>query len=259
MRIALGVEYEGTGFSGWERQPGRRTVQTVLEAALSTVADAPVATVCAGRTDSGVHATGQVVHFDTDSPRPSRAWILGTNVGLPADVAVQWAREVDDRFHARFGALRRHYRYLILNRPVRSPVHHGRVSWCRPILAEASMADAARALVGEHDFSSFRAAGCQARHPVRTLHHLEVSRHRDWVVIDVIANAFLQHMVRNIAGVLMAIGEGRRPPGWAHEVLCARDRRVGGVTASAEGLYLTGVEYPAVHRLPALSPAPGLW
>lgn len=258
MRIALGVEYDGIAFAGWQSQRRTRTVQETLEAALARVADHPVRVVCAGRTDAGVHATAQVVHFDTESVRPERAWVLGTNSHLPADVAVRWARAVEPRFHARFTARGRRYRYVILNRDTRPALLRGRVWWVhRPLDAEPARAAAAY-LVGEHDFTSFRALACQARHPVRTIRRLDVHRAGEFLFIDVSANAFLHHMVRNLAGVLAAIARGEHPPQWAREVLEARDRALGGVTAPAAGLYLVQVEYPEAFgldcgvRLPAL-------
>ena len=259
MRIALGVEYDGRRFHGWESQRNARTVQDSLEQALARVADEPVRTVCAGRTDAGVHGLGQVVHFDTRAERSERSWVFGANANLPGDVAVLWARPVGEEFHARFAAMGRSYRYVIFNRPVRPAVLKGLVSWeCRP-LDVVPMAEAAATLLGEHDFSAFRAAGCQARSPVRTLHRLDVRRDAEMVFLEVEANAFLQHMVRNLAGVLMAIGDGRRPPEWAAEVLAGRDRRLGGVTAPPHGLYLTAVRYGPEHDLPRLSPPRVLW
>ncbi len=259
MRIAIGVEYDGRNFHGWETQRHGRTVQDALERALGVVADAPVRTVCAGRTDARVHALAQVAHFDTAAVRRDRAWVFGANANLPPDVSVLWARPVDTDFHARFSAVSRSYRYVILNRAVRPAALRGRVAWeCRALDHEA-MAHAAALLLGEHDFSAFRAAGCQARSPVRTLHRLEVARDGDFVVLEVRANAFLQHMVRNLAGVLLAVGTGRQVAAWAGEVLAGRDRRAGGVTAAPDGLYFTGVEYPEVHGLPRLSPRIALW
>lgn len=249
MRIALGVEYDGTDFSGWQAQAGTRTVQEALEGALSRVADRPVRVVCAGRTDAGVHATGQVVHFDTEVVRPERAWVLGANVHLPPEVAVCWARAVDPRFHARFSAVRRRYRYVILNRVTRPALLRGRVWWVyRPLHVDRAR-EAAVHLAGKHDFTSYRALACQARHPVRTVHRLEVQRVGELLYIDVVANAFLHHMVRNLAGVLVAIARGEHPPCWACEVLEARDRTLGGVTAPAAGLYMVQVNYPASFGL----------
>jgi len=244
MRIALGVEYDGSAYRGWEQQKNQVTVQQCIERALSRVANRPVTVVTAGRTDSGVHALGQVVHFDTDVERTPRSWIFGSNANLPGDVAVTWARVVADDFHARFSARSRYYRYLILNRTVRPGLMSGRVSWCYRSLNLEAMQNAAGFLVGEHDFSAYRATACQAKSPVRTVYRLTVERHMDLVMIDVEANAFLHHMVRNIAGVLMAIGSGKYEPRWAQDVLLGRDRRLGGVTAPADGLYLLAVRYP---------------
>ena len=259
MRVALGVEYDGTRFAGWARQPGARTVAQVLEAALGEVAAHPVSTRCAGRTDARVHALGQVVHFDTEAERPERAWTLGANTHLPADVSVRWARRPGEDFHARFSALRRHYRYVILNHETRSPLLRARTARFYRKLDVAAMRRAARDLVGEHDFSAYRAAGCQARNPVRSIHHLEVERYGDFVVIDVCANAFLKRMVRNIAGVLQAVGCGDRPVEWAGVVLASRSRVRGGITAPPQGLYLTGVEYAPRFRLPPVPQWRPLW
>jgi len=260
MRIALGIEYDGSDFAGWQLQAsGVRTVQGAVEQALSTVADRPVRVACAGRTDAGVHATGQVVHFDTAALRSPRAWTYGTNANLPKSVSAQWARPVAEDFHARFSALRRRYRYVILNREVRPTFLAWRVAWSHRPLDAALMGEAAQALVGEHDFSAYRALACQAKSPVRTLHELRVYRDRDLVIIELEANAFLHHMVRNIAGVLMTIGAGERPVSWAGEVLDARDRTLGGVTAPAHGLYLTAVTYPERFALPPLFPSRTVW
>jgi len=257
MRFALGVEYDGAAFHGWQIQEDVRTVQECLERALSRVAAHPVTVQCAGRTDAGVHATGQVVHFDTRASREPRAWVLGGNVNLPGDVSIAWAVPVAETFHARYSATGRTYRYVILNRTARAALLGDRAVWVhRPLDAERMHA-AAQVLVGEHDFSSYRALGCQAKSPVRRVTRLEVRRRGELVVIEVSANAFLHHMVRNIAGVLMAIGRGDRPPGWAGEVLERRDRSRGGVTAPGEGLYLVRVEYPQAFGLPAAA-VPGL-
>ncbi len=244
MRIACGIEYDGTGFSGWQRQPGSRTLQGEVEKALSFVADHAVEVACAGRTDAGVHATSQVVHFDATAVRSERSWLLGANANLADDVRLLWVREVDGDFHARFSAAARRYRYIILNRPVASALERSRVTWDHRPLDETRMAAGAAYLLGEHDFSSFRALACQAKHPVRTVHRLDVSRSGPYVYLDVEANAFLHHMVRNIAGVLMAVGRGDQRPEWVREVLERRDRTRGGVTAPASGLYLVGVRYP---------------
>jgi tRNA pseudouridine38-40 synthase len=259
MRIAIGVEYDGRGFHGWEAQRHGRTVQQVLDSALARVADAPVRTVCAGRTDARVHALAQVAHFDTQAVRSGRSWVLGANSNLPRDVSVLWAQPMDAAFHARFSAASRSYRYVLLNHAVRPAALHGRVAWeSRPLDVDV-MARAARELVGEHDYSAFRAAACQARTAVRTVHRLEVWRAGGFVLLDVRANAFLQHMVRNLAGVLIAVGSGKQPVDWAAQVLAGRDRRHGGVTAPAEGLYLTGVDYPPHFAVPRLSPRFALW
>ena len=259
MRVALGIEYDGTRFAGWARQHGARTVAGVLESALGRVAAHPVATVCAGRTDARVHAVGQVVHFDTGSPRPERAWTLGVNTHLPADVAVRWGCRPGEDFHARFSALRRHYRYVIHNHDMRSPLLDARTARFYRRLDIVAMRRAARHLVGEHDFSAYRATGCQARNPVRTIHRLNVDRDGDFVVIDVCANAFLKRMVRNIAGVLQAVGCGDRPVEWAGKVLASRSRVCGGVTAPPQGLYLMRVEYEARFPLPSVSQWRPLW
>jgi tRNA pseudouridine38-40 synthase len=227
-----------------QRQHSGRTVQGCLEAALAKVADHNLVCVCAGRTDTGVHATGQVVHIDSQARRDSKAWVRGTNANLPTDIRIQWARPVDAQFHARFSARRRHYRYVILNSPRQSALLRDRLCREYASLDVASMAEGARHLMGEHDFSSFRAAACQARHPVRTIHRLDVVRQGDFLYIDVVANAFLHHMVRCIGGVLIHVGRGEAPPGWVAEVLAARDRSLSGVTAPAAGLYLIAVRYP---------------
>lgn len=252
-RIAFGLEYDGSRFRGFQRQQQRPTVQEVLEDALAAVAAEPVTVHCAGRTDTGVHAACQVIHIETSARRRERAWVLGANSNLPGAVAVRWARFVDARFHARFSARGRYYRYRILNRWIRPGLHAGRVAWERRPLDAERMHHAAQALVGEHDFSSFRALGCQARHARRHLRAISVGRDGDEVVLDVSANAFLYHMVRNIAGTLIAVGCGERDPSWVGEVLEARDRKQAGVTAPPEGLYFMGVDYPGHPDLPARS------
>ena len=259
MRIALGVEYDGANFCGWQRQNNARTVQACVEAALSKVADHPVKVMCAGRTDAGVHARGQVIHFETHATRPARSWVFGANANLPKDVSILWAQPVSDDFHARFSARRRRYRYVILSRPMRPTFLAGRVSWDYRAFDEARMAVAASSLVGEHDFTSYRALACQAKTPVRTLYHLDVTRQDDLLCIDVAANGFLHHMVRNIAGVLMAIGAGEREPAWARQILDMRDRTAGGVTAPPYGLYLMEVHYPDNFAIPALQRSAMVW
>lgn len=251
MRIALGIEYNGSGFHGWQmQQEGVRSVQLEVEQAIAKVADHEVRVHCAGRTDTGVHALEQVIHFDTQSQRPQRAWTQGVNVSLSDDVSILWATQVPDQFHARFSAERRCYRYLILNRPVRSALQHGRATWIHHPLDADVMHTAAQALTGTHDFSSYRALACQAKSPVRTLHHISVQRCGEIIEIEVEANAFLHHMVRNIAGVLITIGKGEADSSWPKEVLELRDRRLGGVTASPDGLYFEKVQYPERFELP---------
>lgn len=258
-RFAACVEYDGAGFSGWQRQHGARTVQEAVEHALSFVADHGVGVVCAGRTDAGVHATGQIVHFDSRARRSAYGWLRGSNSRLPNDVAIHWVREVDYRFHARFKAVRRRYRYVLLNQRVRPALLRSQVAWEFRDLDPERMATAAACLVGRHDFSAFRAAACQSRNPVKTLHRLEVTASGRWIALDLEADGFLHHMVRNIAGVLMSIGRGEREVGWCREVLESRDRRAGGVTAPAAGLYLAGVDYDAVFGLPPAPPMPCFW
>lgn len=257
-RVALVFEYDGASFRGWQYQKsGIPTVEKVLTRAVSRVANHTVELVCAGRTDAGVHASYQVVHFDTPSVRSLRSWVMGINTALPSSVCSHWAGNLDESFHARFSAVYRRYRYLIYNHPVRPAIMRGQVSWQFRPLDETAMNNAAQALVGEHDFSAFRAAGCQARTPDRNLQSIAVTRHDDFLVIDVQANAFLHHMVRNIAGALMAVGAGQRPQHWIRDILTMRDRRLGGVTAPPDGLYLVDVGYPDAFRLPASKPGPG--
>ena len=250
MRIALGVEYDGGALRGWQTQPGGGTVQDTLEAALGRIAGAPIAVVCAGRTDAGVHAAGQVVHFDTQAARPLTAWVRGANSFLPPAVAVRWAQPVGEAFHARFSAYGRCYRYLLLNRPQRPGVWHGRAGWHHRPLDEARMQRAADLLLGEHDFSAFRAADCQARTPVKTMRHAEVRRVGEMLVFDFEAGAFLHHMVRNLVGSLVYVGQGKHPPEWIGELLAARDRTLAAPTFAAAGLYLVGVRYEKCWGLP---------
>ncbi|MBF8160481.1 tRNA pseudouridine(38-40) synthase TruA [Ectopseudomonas hydrolytica] len=251
-RIALGLEYKGARYRGFQRQAGNvSSIQGCLESALSKVAGGePINIMCAGRTDASVHASGQVVHFDTAVERPLHAWIMGANMNLPKDISVTWARVMPAHFHARFSAMARRYRYVIYSDPIR-PAHMAEeVTWNHRPLDVTRMREAARALVGTHDFSAFRATQCQAKSPIKTVHHLQVIEHGCFIVLDIRANAFLHHMVRNIAGVLMAIGAGERPVEWAREVLERADRRSGGVTAHPYGLYLVQVEYPEEFELP---------
>ena len=250
MRIALGVEYDGSAFCGWQKQRAPCGVQTVLEDALGRIAGEPIALVAAGRTDAGVHALGQVVHFDTQARRPLSAWVRGGNALLPGSVCVLWAHPVADHFHARYSALSRCYRYVLLNHPVRPALQRGRLGWYHRQLDAALMHAAAQSLVGEHDYSAFRAAECQANTPVRTIYRANVARRGDFVSFEVCANAFLQHMVRNITGSLIAVGNGARPPGWMSELLLTRDRTLAAATAAPAGLYLTAVQYAAEWQLP---------
>jgi tRNA pseudouridine38-40 synthase len=251
VRIALGLEYDGTAYNGWQRQRTGDGVQARVEKALTIVANESIAVICAGRTDTGVHASGQVVHFDTNSERGSRGWLLGANSNLPDDVSVNWAYPVDDSFHARFSATSRSYRYHILNRLERSALHRHRAWWVYEPLDAGRMHTAAQALLGKHDFSAYRAAGCQASTPNREITAISVARDGDWITLDVTANAFLQHMVRNITGTLMAIGRGDQPVDWAREVLESGDRKRGGAAAPPHGLTLVGVDYPPEFDLPA--------
>ena len=256
MRRVLGIEYEGTAFSGWQSQAGARTVQGVLERAVSEVADHPVKIVCAGRTDAGVHAVEQVVHFDTGRQRPDRAWTMGVNSNLPGDVNVVWMRPAPTGFHARFSACSRSYRFWIFNSPLRSALLRYRAWWVRRPLDLAPMQEAAAALLGEHDFSAFRAAECQAKTAVRTISHISVARAGALIRFDVSANAFLHHMVRNIVGTLVVVGRGDAGPEWVEQVLRGADRRHAGATAAACGLYLMRVEYPDFTARPGRAPDP---
>jgi len=244
MRVAMGVEYDGSAFHGWQIQDDRRTVQGQLEQAIGGVADHAVRVHCAGRTDAGVHAIEQVIHFDTGAERSKRSWMLGTNVNLPPDVNVLWACQVDAEFHARFRATARHYLYRILSRPTRSSLLRNQAVWVHRALDSDAMHLAAADLVGEHNFSSFRALGCQARSPVRRVHYVSLERQGGVLELRIGADGFLHHMVRNIAGVLMAIGCGDRPVSWVRELLRLRDRRRGSVTAPPQGLYFLRADYP---------------
>jgi tRNA pseudouridine38-40 synthase len=255
-RIALGIEYDGSRFLGWQTQPGGGTVQDALEAALSAIADAPVGVTCAGRTDRGVHARGQVVHFDTEAQRPDSAWLRGVNAMLPEAMAVLWSRRVAADFHARYSALSRSYRYVLLNRPVRPALAARYAGWHHAPLDVQAMKEAAAQLIGEHDFSAFRSAECQAKNPVRTLHAIGIERDGERIDFTLRANAWLQHMVRNIVGTLVYVGKGRHPPSWAKQVLESRDRSKAAPTFASEGLYLEAVEYDARWSLPAIESQP---
>lgn len=260
MRIALGIEYDGAGFHGWQSQSHGNTVQDVLERALAEVAGHDLRLTCAGRTDAGVHALGQVAHFDSAAARPDNAWVRGTNAHLPEAVAVRWAQSVAEEFHARFAARSRSYRYVLYNHGVRPALNHGHVGWCHRPLDAVRMQQAAQWLVGEQDFSAFRAAECQARSPRKTLYRADVARHGDMLVFDFRASAFLQHMVRNIVGALVYVGMGKQPPEWIAELLASRDRTRAAPTISPAGLYFAGVEYEPAWCLPdtALGVAPAI-
>lgn len=258
-RIALGLSYKGSRFYGWQAQPDADpSVQGTLEAAISKVANHPVSVVCAGRTDKAVHASYQVVHFDTHAQRSERAWVFGCNANLPPDISVSWAAPVSSEFHARFSAFNRRYNYLIYNHPVRPAHFYDEMTWCHTPLDADKMHTAAQSLLGEHDFTSFRAVGCQSRTPIREIQSISVERYADVLVIDVQGNAFLHHMVRNIAGVLISIGAGRQPVSWCKDVLEARDRAQADVTAPPYGLFLMDVGYPSEFALPASSGAPSI-
>lgn len=250
MRIAVGIEYHGAAYRGWQSQPHAPSIQQVAEDALSRVANAPVSLTCAGRTDAGVHAREQIAHFDTEAQRSPRAWVLGANSHLASDVSLRWALPVADHFHARYSACSRSYRYLIINRPARSALAAGRALCVHRPLDAARMQAAGALLIGEHDFSAFRAAECQSRSPVRNLTSLGVERDGEWLTIDVTANAFLHHMVRNIVGLLVAVGCGEEPVERARVQLESRQRSTGEATAAAHGLYLWRVEYPSGFGLP---------
>lgn len=250
-RVALVVEYDGSRFHGWQYQKsGIPSVAGALARAVAHVADHPVELVCAGRTDAGVHASYQVVHFETSANRSLRAWVLGINSALPPEVTVHWAGNVPESFHARFSARARRYRYLVFNHSVRPALYRDQVSWSFRPLDAARMTEAARCLVGEHDFSSFRASGCQSKSPNRYVSNIQVLRRGSFVLIDIQANAFLHHMVRNIAGSLMAVGCGAQSAAWLQHVLECRDRTQAAVTAPAGGLYLVDVQYPEHPQIP---------
>ncbi len=253
-RWAAAVEYQGTRYAGWQIQSSQASVQGVVESALSAVAAHPVSTICSGRTDAGVHAWGQVVHFDTEASRSPYAWLLGGNSQLPTDISLRWVQPVDATFDARRSAVSRRYRYAIHNHRARSALLSARAAWLTQALDANAMHRAAQALIGEHDFSAYRAAGCQSNTPIRNLREIAVFRRGEFVVMDVRANAFLHHMVRNIMGVMIKIGHGERPESWAGELLAGRDRTRAGITAPAQGLYFVGPEYPERFGLPGPAP-----
>jgi tRNA pseudouridine38-40 synthase len=258
MRIALGVEYDGSAYCGWQSQPDARNVQDALQAALSVIAGEPVSVVAAGRTDTGVHALEQVVHFDAGVQRPLTAWVRGANALLPPSIAVLWAHPVPEEFHARFSAQARSYRYVLINRPSRSAVHYGKAGWFHAPLDVAFMQEAARYLLGRHDFSAFRASECQAKSPVKQLARLDIRKRGDVIVFDLEADAFLHHMVRNIVGSLVYVGKGAHPPPWMQEVLEGRDRRLAAPTFAPDGLYLRRITYDAKWGLPQVQQEDGL-
>jgi len=252
MRISLGVEYDGRPYCGWQSQAGGNTVQDTLQRALGQIAGEPISVIAAGRTDTGVHALEQVVHFDTRAERPLTAWVRGANALLPESVAVRWAHPVPDEFHARFSAHGRSYRYLLLNRPVRSAIHAGKAGWFHAPLDVAAMQAAAEYLLGEHDFSAFRAAQCQAKSPVKRLYRLDIRREGEMLVFDLNADAFLHHMVRNIVGCLVYAGKGKYPPDWLAEVLSSRNRALAAPTFAPDGLYLRRIQYDEKWKLPQM-------
>jgi tRNA pseudouridine38-40 synthase len=258
MRVALGIEYDGSQYHGWQSQPGLHTIQACVENALSVVADSEIHVHCAGRTDTGVHATNQVIHFETEKERSIRAWIYGPNSNLPKDICVRWSKIVKDEFHARYTALYRRYRYIIYNNAIRPAVFRSSMTWHYRQLNHKLMHEGAQYLLGTQDFTSFRSVECQAKTPMRNISDISVKRYNDIVVIDITANAFLHHMVRNVAGVLINVGSGRKKADWVKEVLDAKDRKLGAETAPSYGLYLVNVGYPDSYELPKPSMGPML-
>ena len=250
MRVVLGVSYRGQAYRGWQSQPGGQTVQDKLEEALTRFADHALRTVCAGRTDTGVHALNQVVHLDTTIVRAESSWVRGTNRFLPPDIAVQWCRLTNESFHARYAAIGRRYVYVLLESPVRPAVEAGSVGWSFRALDEASMQSAARRLLGEHDFSAFRSSECQAPTPVKTMRRVAISRRGAYWRFEFDANAFLHHMVRNLMGSLLAVGSGVRSEAWLVDVLAAKDRALAAPTFPADGLYFVGPYYDPAHAIP---------
>ena len=252
MRIALGVEYDGSAYSGWQSQPEAPNIQDALQAALGGIAGEPVSVQAAGRTDAGVHALEQVVHFDTNIKRPLTAWVRGANALLPQGIAVLWAHEVPEEFHARFSAQARSYQYILINRPSRLGVHHGKAGWFHAPLDVEAMRAAGELLLGEHDFSAFRSSECQAKTPVKHLQRLDIEPRGDTIFFDLTADAFLHHMVRNIVGCLVYVGKGKHPPQWMREVLEGRDRKYAAPTFMPDGLYLKRIHYDPKWQLPQL-------
>lgn len=256
MKIALGIEYDGLPWHGWQSQPDGKTVQDQLEGALSKFADTQIRVHCAGRTDTGVHALGQVVHLETDKHREMFGWVRGVNAYLPDSISVRWARNVDDDFHARFSAIQRSYEYWIYNHPVRSALYVNRTGWAHLPLNHEKMREAAQTLLGTQDYSAFRASECQAKSPIRTVRQLEVTRCGNLILVRISADAFLHHMVRNLVGTLVYVGSGQRPVVWVSEVLQSRNRALAAPTFSPVGLYLTQVEYPSRFNIPINTDAP---
>jgi tRNA pseudouridine38-40 synthase len=255
MRLALGISYNGQAYEGWQSQPSGRTVQDRLEHALTQFAAQPVTAVCAGRTDAGVHALMQVVHFDTTLEREDFSWVRGTNRFLPPDIAVQWAQPVPDAFHSRACATARRYAHVVLESPVRPSVDAGRVGWVFRPLDEVAMQEAASLLIGQHDFTSFRASACQAKSPVKTISRIEISRKGAYWRFEFQADAFLHHMIRNIMGCLLQVGQGHQEPQWMGQVLAARDRDAAAPTFSPDGLYFLGPIYGLEWNLPSRTAA----
>jgi tRNA pseudouridine38-40 synthase len=252
VRIALGVEYDGSQYFGWQSQSGGHTVQDALQAALSGIANELISVVAAGRTDTGVHAQEQVVHFNTNVARPLTAWVRGVNALLPNSIAVLWAHIVPEEFHARFSAQARSYRYLLINRSVRNAMQYGKAGWFHAPLNVEKMCEAAQYLLGEHNFSALRAAECQAKSPIKNLAQLDIKKQGDTIIFDLSANAFLHHMVRNIVGCLVYIGKGKHPPQWMREVLEGQERSLAAPTFAPDGLYLRRITYDAKWELPQL-------
>lgn len=259
VKFAVGIEYAGTAYSGWQIQKHAASIQQHIEEAIGYVADHRVQLVCAGRTDAGVHAVEQVAHFESTAKRDIRSWILGSNCQLPRDIRIKWVVPVESDFHARFSAIARSYRYIIINTTVPSALFHDRAGWEIRPLDQARMHEAAQILVGEHDFSAFRAAGCQAKSSTRRIHEISVERRGDLLFLDVRANAFLYHMVRNIVGSLMSVGRGDRSTDWFKRVFSGGDRNMAAATAPAAGLYLLRAHYPDSFELPFNGKSPILF
>jgi tRNA pseudouridine38-40 synthase len=258
-KYAIGVEYDGIAYSGWQRQKHASSIQQHIEDAISFVANHPAQLVCAGRTDAGVHAIEQIAHFESDARRDNRAWLLGSNCRLPRDIRLKWIIPVEPEFHARYSAVARSYRYIILNSDVPSALFHGKVSWEYRPLDHENMHQAAQILLGEHDFSAFRAVGCQAKSSNRNIHEISLARRGDLIYLDIKANAFLYHMVRNIAGSLIAVGTGEKSDEWLNEVLLSKNRNYADVTAPAAGLYFVRAHYADQFKLPLTGKKPLLF